>query len=78
MPEPGPPRQKRTSAHAGWPPAELLAHFAAAILDGVPLLAPGAEGTAWKAKLNDLLATSRRGEKPVRPAAGGVAGSFKW
>jgi len=85
------------------PHAVLLENFVAAILDGVPLLAPGAEGihsvelanalvlssvlgaavelpmdsTVWEAKLNGLIATSKRGEKVVRAVTGDVAGSFK-
>ncbi|MFN3409777.1 MAG: Gfo/Idh/MocA family protein [Limisphaerales bacterium] len=88
---------------AARPHAELLANFVAAILDGVPLLAPGAEGVAsielanaivlsalqnetvplpldaaaWEAKLNELIAGSRRGERAVRQVTGDVAGSFK-
>lgn len=88
---------------AARPHAELLANFVAAILDGGPLLAPGADGlasielanaivlsalrnetvnlpldsAAWEAKLDELIAGSRRGEKAVRAAAGDVAESFQ-
>jgi predicted dehydrogenase len=85
------------------PHAVLLENFVAAILDGVPLLAPGAEGihsvelanalvlsslqdaavelpmdgAVWAARLSELIATSKRGEKVVRAVTGDVAGSFK-
>jgi predicted dehydrogenase len=84
------------------PHAVLLQNFVNAILDGEPLIAPGAEGihsvelanaivysalidrtlelplsgAAWKAKLNELIASSTV-KKVVRKSAGDVASSFK-
>jgi predicted dehydrogenase len=52
---------------AARPHAELLANFVAAILDGVPLLAPGAEGVASLELANAIVLSALRNEAVALP-----------